>query len=236
MMPLTVLTSNMQSTFFDGDNYWDHHNERGDDAATDAHWSATKFYDYLRDSFNLLSYDDHNSKIICYVHVRQNWRNARWTGFWSEYGDATTDPWTHVNVVGHEIAHGITGKHSSLIYSMESGALNESFSDIMGEALEYYIKGDQKVDWVSLPAPLDTLRSLSAPKEYGDPDTYFGENWHTASSDNFGVHTNSGVQNHWFHLLVDGGSGMNDNGDTFDLAGIGFQRLCRSPCVPICTT
>jgi len=67
-----------------------------------------------------------------------------------------------------------------------------------------------------------TLRSMSNPKAYGDPDTYLGTNWATGTGDNGGVHTNSGVQNFWYYLLANGGSGTNDNGDSYNITPLGI--------------
>ena len=65
---------------------------------------------------------------------------------------------------------------------------------------------------------------MANPKEYEDPDTYLGDFWHTSGFDHAGVHTNCGVQNFWFYLLVEGGSGTNDNGDIYDVSGIGMDN------------
>ena len=211
--------------FVDDDNYWDNANDRADDAATDAHWATEKLYDYLRDVHGMASYDGQDSRMIAYVHVGQNWYNATWNGFWSRYGDAGGDPWTNVDVVGHEFAHGITWATSALLYTRESGAMNESFSDIVGEALQHYVSGT--ADWVATPSPFDTLRSYSDPKRFGHPDTYLGSNWATGPGDNFGVHTNSGVQNHWFYLLCEGGDGTNDNGDDYHVEPIGIDAAMQ---------
>jgi len=67
-----------------------------------------------------------------------------------------------------------------------------------------------------------SLRSMINPNSglSAQPDTYQGNFWHTGSSDNGGVHTNSGVMNFWFYLLAEGGSGINDNGDIYNVSGI----------------
>ena len=65
---------------------------------------------------------------------------------------------------------------------------------------------------------------MSNPNSFGDPDTYKGDNWLIGSFDNGGVHINSGVQNFWFYLLVEGGSGVNDNGDAYQVNGIGWEK------------
>ncbi|MFQ5585069.1 MAG: M4 family metallopeptidase, partial [Calditrichia bacterium] len=72
------------------------------------------------------------------------------------------------------------------------------------------------------------IRNMANPNEFGDPDTYGGTNWFNVVgctpsnlNDQCGVHTNSGVQNFWFYLLSEGGSGTNDNGDPYNVTGIG---------------
>ena len=109
----------------------------------------------------------------------------------------------------------------------ESGALNESFSDIFGEATEFFTTG--AVDWLigaQRTASGLGIRSMSNPKAaaYEDPDTYLGGFWYPGTDDNGGVHTNSGGQNHWFYLLTVGGSGTNDQLESYNISGIGMAR------------
>ncbi|MFC1734298.1 PKD domain-containing protein, partial [candidate division KSB1 bacterium] len=67
------------------------------------------------------------------------------------------------------------------------------------------------------------LRSMSNPNIYGDPDTYLGTNWYTGSGDNGGVHTNSGVLNFWYYLVSEGGVGINDISNSYNVTGIGID-------------
>ncbi|RMF57727.1 MAG: T9SS C-terminal target domain-containing protein [Calditrichaeota bacterium] len=144
------------------------------------------------------------------------------------YGDGdgvTFSPLVSIDVVGHEITHGVTEHSANLVYSYESGALNESFSDIFGEAIENYAAGSN--DWLigdDIDISGNGIRNMSNPNEDGDPDTYKGTYWATGSGDNGGVHTNSGVQNFWFYLLTNGGSGVNDNGFSYNVSGIGLTK------------
>lgn len=217
-----TFTVDVAVDFTDDDNYWDNSNVRADNAATNCHYASEQLYDYLRDVHGFDSYDNKGSKMISYVHYGENWFNASWNGFWGQYGDASGEPWVNADVVGHEYAHGFTWATSALIYSRESGALNESFSDILGEALEYYIN-DGVNDWLATPSPIDTIRDYANPENYGDPSTYLDENWVTTPGDNFGVHSNSGVGNKFFYLLVNGGQGVNSNGDEYAVNGIGME-------------
>ena len=137
--------------------------------------------------------------------------------------------WSSVDIIGHEFAHAVTGSSSMLVYQDESGALNESFSDIFGEATENYSTGSN--DWLMGDDRTDgAIRDMSDPKNEGDPDTYGGANWcdYTDGSlgcttgDAGGVHRNSGVQNYWFYLLSEGGTGTNDNNDDYSVTGVGL--------------
>lgn len=121
-----------------------------------------------------------------------------------------------LDIVAHEITHGVTDYTSDLIYLNESGALNESFSDIMGTAVEFYYQapgdGLQKADYLcgedivraAAPGATNGIRSLADPNAYGHPDHYSRRV--LGSSDNGGVHTNSGISNHAFYLAIEGGT------------------------------
>jgi len=117
-----------------------------------------------------------------------------------------------------------------LTYQAESGALNESFADIFGTCVEFY--GASSPNWTigeSIMVSAPNLRSMSNPNSgyQPQPDTYQGQYWENTtnlSSDHGGVHTNSGVQNFWFYLLCQGGSGTNDIGNAYSVTGIGITQ------------
>ena len=99
------------------------------------------------------------------------------------------------------VAHGITEYAANLVYSYESGALNESFSDVFGESIEFYAQGSN--DWlmgdaIGAGGSGGALRSMSNPNVYSQPDTYLGNSWYT-------------------------GSGTNDNGDAYTVTQIGMD-------------
>ena len=126
----------------------------------------------------------------------------------------------------------MTGWTSGLYYEGESGALNESFSDMMGTAFEFSIDTLDAPDWLVAENGFvngGAFRSMADPTIYGDPDTYMGTNWinvvgctPTESNDNCGVHTNSGVGNKWFYLLAHGGT---HNGTS--VVGIGVANAIK---------
>jgi Zn-dependent metalloprotease/subtilisin-like proprotein convertase family protein len=211
--------------FSDADNYWNNVNTNRDQYATDAHFAAEKTYDYFYYYFGRNSIDNNGLKLLTYVHYSNNYVNAFWDGLRMTYGDgnATFTPLTTLDIGGHEITHGLTEYTADLIYSYESGALNESFSDIFGTAIEWYVDS-LNFNWTLGEDIGSPFRSLSNPNAHNDPDTYLGLNWYAGTGDNGGVHTNSGVQNHWFYLLSVGGSDTNDIGNVFNVAGIGVEK------------
>lgn len=206
--------------FTDDDNYWDHANAEMDNAATDAHWGMEMAYDYYQQTFGRNSFDDNGSAIISYVHVDTAWFNANFNGLWAQFGDGDGNPLTSIDVAAHELTHGVTGSSAGLAYQGESGALNESFSDIFGTAVEFFAWPSQ-ADWLIGQADF-FLRDLADPNVYDQPDTYQGTSWYNGPADNGGVHTNSGVQNFWFYLLSEGGTGTNDNADAYAVAALGL--------------
>lgn len=202
-----------------------------DDAARDAHWGAEGTYDYYLNEQGRNGLDGAGMMMISYVHYDSGLDNAYWDGSSMQYGDGSQqaggfNPLVALDVCGHEFTHGVTENSSGLDYSYESGALNESFSDIFGTTLEWY-RTPANADFligedVTVNAN-SALRSMQNPNTFGDPDCYGGTNWYTGSGDNGGVHTNSGVQNRWFYVVCQGASGTNDLGDAYSVTGFGWQ-------------
>lgn len=212
--------------FMDADNIWDNVNPDQDEYAGDAHWGTEMCYDYFNDIHLRNSIDDAGFQLNSYVHYGVNYVNAFWDGTRMTYGDGNGAPYTpltSLDIAGHEITHGLTNFTANLIYFGESGALNESFSDIFGTAIENFARpGDW--DWLLSADIGASFRSLENPNLFGHPDTYFGTNWASlVGPDNGGVHSNSGVQNFWYYLLVSGGVGTNDNGDAYTVEALGFE-------------
>jgi thermolysin len=124
--------------------------------------------------------------------------------------------WTYLagslDVAAHELTHGVTDASSRLAYINESGALNESFSDIMGTSVEFFHQtpgpGIGQADFLiaedSIRGPLNGIRSMSNPAAFGDPDHYSVR--FRGTIDNGGVHTNAGIANQAFYLAVNGGT------------------------------
>ena len=224
--------------FTDNDNNWtyaEYHNSNKDDGALDAHWGAMMTYDYFKQVHGRNSYDDNNSSIKNYVHSREitglDWDNAAWLGAQNVmiYGDGSSfDILTSIDIIGHEISHGVCQYSAGLVYQGESGAINEALSDIWGACIEKWATSNKQT-WLCGEDIGTPIRSMSNPKLYGCPDTYRGNCWVSTSSniDNGGVHSNSGVMNYWFYLLSEGGTGTNDNGWNYSVTGITIDSAAK---------
>lgn len=217
--------------YIDEDNNWnDLYNKDHDEAAIDIHWGLQKTIDYYEEKFNRNSVDDKGMTIFGLAHLGTKVDNASWTGGWAQFGDGDNSPYVSLGITGHEITHAVTQFSAGLIYQGESGAMNESFSDIFGVSIEFYAGKDSKNDIWMLGDELYThgsLRSMSNPKAEGQPDTYGGKNWAdpaNISVDNGGVHQNSGITNYWYYLLAEGGSGVNDLNNSYEVKAIGLAK------------
>tara|TARA_R110002012_G_scaffold94354_2_gene228446 strand:- start:2078 stop:5116 length:3039 start_codon:yes stop_codon:yes gene_type:complete len=195
-----------------------------------AHFGAERTHKYYSQKHGRNSYNNAGAVIKSYVSYSSNYVNAFWDGSRMTYGDGdgvNYGPLVSLDICGHEITHGVTEYSANLVYSYQSGALNESFSDIFGESIEKFASGTN--DWlmgddIGAGGSGGALRSMSNPNAYGDPDTYLGTNWYSGSGDNGGVHINSGVQNFWFYILTVGKSGTNDLGNSYNVTGIGMDK------------
>jgi len=179
-----------------------------DGAGVSAHWGAEATYDYFFIKHNRNSLDNAGFTLLSYVHANligmgyPNNVNAFWDGSRMTYGDGdgvNYFPLVCLDVVGHELTHGVTEFSSNLIYQNESGALNESFSDIFGNAVELFKEnaslnnGFPVATWrvgEDMSASGQGIRHMQNPNQFSDPDTYQGTFWYTGTGDNGGVHTN----------------------------------------------
>lgn len=225
----------------------------------DIHWGMQKTLDFYKAIFNRNSFDGKGHEVInlafpppCDVPVFQIMpNNAAAQSDYEPYfmfygwGDGNTmNPVVTLDVMAHEFTHMVTGTNGNggLDYKLESGALNESFSDIMAMGVMQYTLGN--CPWTigaGMMVNAPNKRSMSNPKNSeganGDtlkgaqPDTYKGTCWSyiPASIDTnlVVVHRNSGVQNYWFYLLSEGGRGANDCNDSYSVEGIGMNKALQ---------
>lgn len=214
--------------------------------AVDVHWGMEKTYDFYSNVFSRNSYDGNGSILKNYVNGALQIMgtqlnagalpapyNVMVYGMGGQYGNVTMLPLVGIDVAGHEYSHMVVNYNGNggLTYQGESGALNESFADIMGTCVEFY--ANVNPDWLmgeDCVSGASSFRSMSNPNAGGlgaQPDTYNGQYWANTSNlqnDHGGVHTNSGVQNFWFYLLCQGGSGTNDLNNAYSVTGIGIAQ------------
>ncbi len=172
-------------------------------------------YLFYYNTYGLYSYDDDDEDILIYVHSGlQN--NAQYVGDWwcdaFEFGEG----WMGLDTMGHEYTHAVIGATSELVYSGQSGALNESFADIMGTMVEQsnWLIGEDRS------CCFGAIRDLSNPPAFGQPDRFSERQ--IGGGDNGGVHTNSGINNFAYFLFGNGGTHP-DTGVT--VQGIGRSRM-----------
>jgi len=180
-------------------------------AMVDAQFYARITDNYYLNTHNFDWISHYPQGMVSSVHLQRNYNNAYWNGTQMAYGDGDGTSFINfsgdLDVVGHELSHGVTEATSNLIYQNESGALNEAFSDMMGTAIEFYYGSGNWTIGEDITVGSNGIRNMANPGEDGDPSHYADR--YTGTGDNGGVHINSGIANHWFYLLVNGGQNAN---------------------------
>ncbi len=186
------------------------------DAVSAAH-NISETYDYYSERHNRNSVDGKGGTILGIVRVGLNYENAGWGSDMMIFGDAMPFAGA-LDVVAHEMTHGVTTYSANLIYKDQPGALNEAFSDIFGEAVEAYSQGS--ADWIN-GTKVDGDRNLKNPSsvrisnttkyypsnmsQFIDPKDSFLNRF--SDRDNGGVHLNMTIISHAFYLLAEGLNG-----------------------------
>jgi Zn-dependent metalloprotease len=223
--------------FQDNDNVWsylEHHNTQKDDAALDAIWGLEKSWDYYENTFSRDGWDDDNSGITCYMHfdIGISDVNAIWNNGSLKIGDgdATFDPLSTLDIIGHEFTHGVL-QDVGLLSTGEAAALEEGICDMFGATIEQSVDSSKEA-WTigeELGISSDTaIKYLDNPNYMEWADTYEGDFYPTTAIDTPDeIYEASGVVAFWYYLLVEGDSGTNDNDDDFSVSGIGFNKAAR---------
>ena len=226
--------------FTDTNDIWDSTTQK---AGVDAHYGAAKTMDYFNAAHNrngidgsggpayYTSADGVTGLISSKIHYSTNYNNAFWNGSFMTYGDGdgtTFTPLVTLDICGHEMTHGVTERTANLTYANESGALNESMSDVFGAMVERYAVGQSADTWkigedAYTPGTSgDALRYMDDTHRGGDPDHYSER--YTGTADNGGVHTNSGIANNVFYLIAAGGTNHVSN---INVTGIGADNAAK---------
>ena len=193
----------------------------GEPAIDEAYDGLGATFDFFWEAYERNSIDDEGLPMNATVHFGQEYNNAFWNGERMVFGDGDGDLFNRftisLDVIGHELTHGVTEDEAQLIYFFQAGALNESVSDVFGSLVkQHFLKQTAaEADWL-IGAGLFTahvngvaLRSMKAPgTAYDDPvlgkDPQPGHmnDFVRTFEDNGGVHINSGIPNHAFYLVA----------------------------------
>ncbi len=192
-----------------------------DPAVNEAYDGLGATFTLYRDAFDRDSIDDAGLPLNAYVHYGTNYDNAFWDGAEMVFGDGDGTLFNRftisLDVIGHELTHGVTEKEAGLTYHGQSGALNESVSDVFGSLVKQHALGQSadQADWLigaGLLTPGVKGRALRDMRNPGtayddptlgkDPQPADMAGYVTTTQDNGGVHTNSGIPNRAFALAA----------------------------------
>jgi len=196
--------------------------ETGDTAVDEAYDGLGDTHEFYRTALNRNSIDDQGMPLSATVHYGRRYDNAFWDGRRMVFGDGDGVLFNRftiaVDITAHEMTHGVTESEAQLIYANQSGALNESLSDVFGSLVKQYRNGKQdatEADWLigeGLLAEDVQGTALRSMKEPGtafddpvlgkDPQPGHMDDYVRTDEDNGGVHINSGIPNRAFYLVA----------------------------------
>jgi Zn-dependent metalloprotease len=228
-----TFNGSTSNRYQDADGFWTAAAQR---PAVDVHWGTEKTLEYYGNVFGRNGVNgtggplsvpavDGSTNLLPSTYLSGfGYNNAYWDGSSMTYGDGdgwNFGPFVSLDVVGHEITHGVTQFESGLIYWNESGGLNEAASDIFGNMIERYVKGASANNWkvgeefYTPGTPGDALRYMDNPHNDGASIDHYSEYY-----PGIDVHYSSGIANKEFHLLSQGGTHHKGG----SMTGIGADR------------
>ncbi|EGX54548.1 neutral zinc metalloprotease [Streptomyces zinciresistens K42] len=235
---LNRATSGTGTLFSGPDDVWGNGTaSNAETAGADAHYGAALTWDYYKNVHGRTGIRGDGVAAYSRAHYGNNYANAFWDDscFCMTYGDGSgnANPLTSIDVAGHEMSHGVTSNTAGLIYSGESGGLNEATSDIFGTTVEFYANnpndaGDYLIgEEININGDGTPLRYMDKPSKDGASK----DSWYSGLG-SINVHYSSGVANHFFYLLSEGSGTKTINGVTYDsptsdglpVAGIGRAK------------
>ncbi|WP_274562169.1 M4 family metallopeptidase [Streptomyces spiramyceticus] len=229
-------------TLFQGpDDIWgDGTPQNAETAGADAAYGAGLTWDYFKNVHGRSGIRGDGVGAYSRVHYGNAYVNAFWSDscFCMTYGDGAnnTKPLTSIDVAAHEMTHGITSNTAGLIYSGESGGLNEATSDIFAAAVEFNANNPKDVGDYLVGEKID-IRGNGTPLRYMDKPSKDGSSkdaWYSGIG-NIDVHYSSGPANHWFYMLSEGSGAKTINGVNYDsptsdglpVTGIGREKAAQ---------
>ncbi|MFD4263431.1 M4 family metallopeptidase [Streptomyces sp. NPDC058534] len=234
-------TSGTGSLFTGPDDVWGNGQPSNPETAgADAHYGAALTWDYYKNVQGRSGIRGDGVGAYSRVHYGNNYVNAFWSDscFCMTYGDGSgnANPLTSIDVAAHEMTHGVTSNTAGLIYSGESGGLNEATSDIFGAAVEFHANNSSDVGDYLIGEEID-INGDGTPLRYMDKPSKDGaskDSWYSGIG-NIDVHYSSGPANHFFYLLSEGSGTKTINGVTYDsptsdglpVTGIGRDKAAK---------
>uniref|UniRef100_UPI0028120199 M4 family metallopeptidase n=1 Tax=Streptomyces sp. TaxID=1931 RepID=UPI0028120199 len=215
-------TSGTGTLFSGADDIWgDGTPQNLETAGADAHYGAALTWDYYKNVHGRNGIRGDGVAPYSRVHYGNAYVNAFWQDscFCMTYGDgsANAKPLTSIDVAAHEMTHGLTSNTAKLVYSGESGGLNEATSDIFAAAVEFYANNAQDQGDYLVGEKID-IRGNGTPLRYMDKPSRDGSSkdyWYSGIG-SVDVHYSSGPANHWFYLLSEGSGAKTVNGVAYD--------------------
>ncbi|MFF8508137.1 M4 family metallopeptidase [Streptomyces sp. NPDC015492] len=190
-------------------------------AGADAHYGAALTWDYYKNVHGRTGIRGDGVGAYSRVHYGNAYVNAFWSDscFCMTYGDGAgnTKPLTSIDVAAHEMTHGVTSNTAGLVYSGESGGLNEATSDIFAAAVEFYANNANDPGDYLVGEKID-IRGNGTPLRYMDKPSKDGSSkdaWYSGLG-GIDVHYSSGPANHWYYLLSEGSGAKTVNGVNYD--------------------
>ncbi|MGW8950970.1 M4 family metallopeptidase [Streptomyces sp. NPDC055709] len=215
-------TSGTGTLFSGSDDIWgDGTAQNAETAGADAHYGAALTWDYYKNVQGRSGIKGDGVGAYSRVHYGNNYVNAFWSDscFCMTYGDGSGNakPLTSIDVAAHEMTHGVTSNTAKLVYSGESGGLNEATSDIFAAAVEFYANNPQDKGDYLVGEKID-INGDGTPLRYMDKPSKDGASkdaWYSGLG-GIDVHYSSGPANHWYYLLSEGSGAKSINGVNYD--------------------
>ncbi|MFJ8085916.1 M4 family metallopeptidase [Streptomyces sp. NPDC096205] len=215
-------TSGTGTLFSGSDDVWGNGSPSNlESAAADAHYGAALTWDYYKNVHGRSGIRGDGVGAYSRVHYGNNYVNAFWSDscFCMTYGDGSgnTNPLTSIDVAAHEMSHGLTAATAKLVYSGESGGLNEATSDIFGTTVEFYANNSSDVGDYLIGEEIN-INGDGTPLRYMDKPSKDGaskDSWYSGIG-SVDVHYSSGPANHFFYLLSEGSGAKVINGVSYN--------------------
>ena len=214
-----------------------------DPRVIEAYVGLGKTFDFFWQVFERNSLDDDGRSLVASVHYLDRYNNAFWDGQRMIFGDgdgSIFNPFTiSIDIIAHELGHAVTEDEARLIYEGQSGALNESMSDVFGSMVKQWVLGHNatQADWLigeglltnqvngrALRSMKDPGSAFDDPKLGKDPQPKHMNQYYEGPEDNYGVHINSGIPNYAFYLAA-----QQFGGNSWDRTGRIWYDTLRDP-------